>query len=121
MTFASRIAGIRRNLDCLEEKARLYKACLEATAMGCPLPPEARNIPYEAVVVTEAETETAEELILHLYRDLTGDVVEPPQGVWERAHPFCKRNQTVRGGASKAGCRLLLLVSSVDREIPRLP
>lgn len=87
MNLVEQIAGVRKLLDGLEERANAYRSVLVQMSRGQAPEP---NDP--SITVHESETAPIEQLIDELTREITG-VGSAAANMWEHAHHFCARHE----------------------------
>jgi nucleoside phosphorylase len=87
VNLVERIAGVRKLLDGLEERANAYQAVLVQMSRGQALEP---NDP--SIAVHESEVVPIEQLVDELTREITG-ASAAPANMWEHSHHFCTRHE----------------------------
>lgn len=87
MNLDERIAGVRKLLDGLEERAKSYQAFLVQMSRG-----QAPELNDPSIAVHESEVAPTEQLIDELTREITG-ASNAPANMWEHAHHFCARHE----------------------------
>jgi len=87
VNLVERIAGVRKLLDGLEERANAYQAVLVQMSRGQAPEP---NDP--SITVHEGEAAPLEQLVDELTREITG-AGAAPANMWEHVHHFCTRHE----------------------------
>jgi hypothetical protein len=90
-TSIEQIAGIRRMMNTLEESVKTYQKYLHREYLllqGSPRSPEGNPQPR---LITNAETESLEEMIREVSRRITG-TDDIPAGVWELSDSFIRKH-----------------------------
>lgn len=87
MTLVEQIAGVRKLLDGLEERANVNRSVLVQMSRGQAPEP---NDP--SIAVHESEVAPIEQLIDELTQEITG-ATSAPANMWEHAHHFCTRHE----------------------------